>query len=125
VHSWGGGPTTPNLPRPIRSTRRSASILAQTRAPIKSDPTFALGRACRRGISDSRSEPSSATHATLANDPARSGKLVHEGQRRPETVAMDVPITKEQLERLLDHADWLRSLARRLVHDSASADDLV
>jgi RNA polymerase sigma factor (sigma-70 family) len=38
---------------------------------------------------------------------------------------MEAHLTPEQLERLLDHADWLRALARRMVNDSASADDLV
>lgn len=38
---------------------------------------------------------------------------------------MDKSLTQEQLERLLDHADWLRALARRLVQDASAADDLV
>lgn len=34
-------------------------------------------------------------------------------------------LSEAELSRLLDHTEWLRGLARRLVHDTAVADDLV
>ncbi|MFT5198058.1 MAG: RNA polymerase sigma-70 factor (ECF subfamily), partial [Planctomycetota bacterium] len=38
---------------------------------------------------------------------------------------MESTSTHPELERLLTHQDWLRSLARRLVGDAATAEDLV
>ncbi len=44
---------------------------------------------------------------------------------RPIPLDMDASALDPELERLLDHSDWLRALARKLVGDAATADDLV
>ncbi|MFT4647037.1 MAG: RNA polymerase sigma-70 factor (ECF subfamily) [Glaciecola sp.] len=59
------------------------------------------------------------------------GKIVRKppGPQHPaipwQTPTMESTSTHPELERLLTHQDWLRSLARRLVGDAATAEDLV